>query len=260
MQIKFPSGSGFTASYWFSIEDQIPHNLAIVIERPDLYSITCNGMEVNAPKNAWWLDKAFGKIDITSAVHKGENLVVIKASPFTMYHELEPAYLLGDFTLKAADKGFVIGPDQPLKPGRWNEQGHPFYSAGVVYSQDFQIEKASGNYQVVLTNWYGSIAKVRVNGLPSGYIAAPPWTCDVTKQIQPGSNSIEVLVIGTLKNTLGPHHNKPGLGSAWPAMFQKGPNPGPPPGKDYDTVGYGLFQPFVLQQVVEAGKAAKPAQ
>ena len=29
-----------------------------------------------------------------------------------MYHELEPAYVLGDFALKPADKGFVIAPDQ----------------------------------------------------------------------------------------------------------------------------------------------------
>ena len=41
-------------------------------------------------------------------------------------------------------------------------------------------------------------------------------------------NTIEVTVIGTLKNTLGPHHGKPALGTAWPAMFQKAPSPGPP--------------------------------
>jgi hypothetical protein len=29
-------------------------------------------------------------------------------------------------------------------------------------------------------------------------------------------------------------------------MFQKAPTPGPPPGSQYSTVGYGLFEPFVL--------------
>jgi hypothetical protein len=75
-----------------------------------------------------------------------------------------------------------------------------------------------------------------------------PWECDVTGAIRPGTNRIDVVVVGTLKNTLGPHHGKPPLGAAWPASFHKAPPSGPPPGNDYDTVAYGLFQPFVLQQ------------
>jgi len=55
------------------------------------------------------------------------------------------------------------------------------------------------------------------------------------------------VVIGTLKNTLGPHHGHPALGAAWPSAFQKGPENGPPPGAEYSTVGYGLFRPFVLK-------------
>lgn len=30
-------------------------------------------------------------------------------------------------------------------------------------------------------------------------------------------------------------------------MFQHGPKNGPPPGKQYSTVGYGLFEPFALK-------------
>jgi hypothetical protein len=69
--------------------------------------------------------------------------------------------------------------------------------------------------------------------------------------IKQGSNTVEVVVIGTLKNTLGPHHAGTGLGSAWPGMFQQGPETGPPAGKDYHTVVYGLFEPFVLKQIIE---------
>jgi hypothetical protein len=456
---KFPADSGFSASYRFSIEGAVPRNLAIVIERPDLYTITCNGQELKwgapaprrpsaapprrtsatsdpaagaVPHGDWWLDKAFGRIDLASVAKLGENLVTLKARPFTMYHELESAYVLGDFTLKPAAHGFVIAPDQPLRlaaaepksshsnnpdgtmwlsagigfgqgtddrapflvfdlgktadlsgikvwnyneahvrdltargadkvrvtagtqpckldqdlgtfrlsrgkiedstadelrvqgrevryvrfdilsshhgvqypasgvpvdngfvglaevqffagknerlPGvtvqrfsselashgrtarhvvdgsglgdarlGWNAQGHPFYSAGVAYRQDFHVPAPDGQYFVSLPNWYGSVARVMVNGKNAGYIAAPPWECEVTKQIKRGANTLEVVVIGTLKNTLGPHHGKPGLGSAWPGMFQQGPIPGPPPGSEYSVVGYGLFEPFVLK-------------
>jgi hypothetical protein len=133
--------------------------------------------------------------------------------------------------------------------GGWDEQGHPFYAAGVAYLERFSVGKPGGQYRVALPKWLGSVAKVSVNGKHAGYIDAPPWECDVTKQIKRGENDVEVTVIGTLKNTLGPHHGNPGLGSAWPGMFQRGPNPGPPPGEAYSTVGYGLFEPFVLRQV-----------
>jgi hypothetical protein len=247
---KFPDTSGFTASYKFTIAEAVPKSLAIVIERPDLYTITCNGRAVTAAKHAWWLDRAFGRIKIAAAARVGENVVTLKAAPFTLYHELEPAYLLGGFSLRSAGRGFAIAPDSGLQLGRWNEQGHPFYSAGVGYRERFDLPKPAGRYVVFLPSWYGSVAKVSVNGKLAGYIAAPPWECDVTKQTKRGANTIEVEVIGTLKNTLGPHHGNPGLGSAWPGMFQRGPDGGPPPGANYATVGYGLFEPFVLKQVV----------
>ena len=195
------------------------------------------------------------------------NVVTIKASPFTMYHELEPAYVLGDFALKPTDKGFVITPDQGLTLSTagqaaaaasrlgWNLQGHPFYSAGVSYRERFDVEKRAGRFMVTLPNWCGSVAKVTVNGKAAGYIDAPPWECDVTKWIKRGQNEVEVTVIGTLKNTLGPHHGKPALGSAWPGSFQKGPSSGPPPGADYSTVAYGLFEPFVLKQLINSSIA-----
>jgi hypothetical protein len=245
---KFSPGSGFEATYRFRIEGRVPEPLYIVIERPDLYTITCNNIRVSATKDSWWLDKAFGKIDITSAAKVGENVITIKASPMTIYHELESAYVLGDFALKPVDSGFVIIPDIPLEPGRWDDQGYPFYAAGVSYTQNFDIQQRMGRYIVSLPAWYGSVAKVIVNGEPAGYIYRQPWECDVTKSVRAGTNVIEVVVIGTLRNTLGPHHGNQPLGSAWPSMFQSAPKTGPPPGVQYNTIGYGLFKAFELHR------------
>jgi len=440
----FPPDSGFKATYRFTVKSEVPKKLQIVIERPDLYTITCNGKPVTPEKDAWWLDRAFGRINLAAAAQVGENAVTIRARPFTVYHELEPAYLLGEFTLEPADSGFVVAPDAPLEladhdprhttepngnmwlsggigfrpellparkddgdpfivfdlgalqdlkaikifnynepkwtklgvkqlaisgsttgkagsfaidigtfdirgaaglstgsndgpqtlrtkargvrfvkfdvlsnhngvtfpardnskyfamvglsevqffgapdgsvqskqipgvavakvsselsipgfcdrranflvdgsglsPPGWNRQGHPFYAAGVAYSQRFETPRPSGRYRVELPAWYGSVAKVMVNGNLAGHIAYQPWQCDVTKWIRPGANTIQVVVIGTLKNTLGPHHAGAVRGFASPHIFDRAPAVGPPPGKEYDTIGYGLFQPFVLQ-------------
>ncbi|MFV1994221.1 MAG: glycosyl hydrolase [Verrucomicrobiales bacterium] len=260
---QFPPESGFSAAYRFTIEQQVPRPLHIVIERPDLYTITCNGKPVTAKKGDWWLDKSFGKVDIGAAARIGENVVTIQASPFTVYHELESAYVLGDFSLRPVASGFVIVPPKPLPiepidseaktsgdvaPLGWNQRGYPFYAAGVAYTESFAVPNPAGQYVVALSEWRGSVAKVSVNGHLAGYIGYRPWECDVTKWIQPGDNKVEVVVIGTLRNTLGPHHAGPMVGKAWPKAFWQAPETGPPAGKEYSTLGYGLFAPFVLRQ------------
>jgi hypothetical protein len=446
----FPPESGFEVTYRFTIDGPVPPPLWIVIERPDLSSITCNGKPITPAKDSWWLDKAFGKIDITAAAKQGENAVTLKAQPFTMYHEIAAAFVLGEFSLQSAPAGFVIvpphapsfakgvahstdiegvawltsgigfqrdpaakegndgapavvfdlgrpvdlaaievwnyneaaipgrgvkqmeihgsttpaftgaasaklrtvelarGPGGPIgaktafaqtlpMPGRtvryvkftilsnhdgvtfpttdgsqgnafvglgevrfhaanpgakttlvegvkvhsasselvspggfdrravhlvdgsglgdaavgWNQQGMPFYASGVAYRQSFAVEKAAGRYRVCVPRWYGSVAKVIVNDKLCGRLVSQPWEVDVTDAVRSGENVVEFVVIGTLKNTLGPHHAGSNVGSAWPGMFQQGPEHGPPPGSAYHTLGYGLFEPFSLLNVAQ---------
>jgi hypothetical protein len=251
---RFPPDSGVEATYRFTIRDRVPESLTAVVERPDLYTVLCNGNRVEPAKGEWWLDRAFGRIDISRAARIGGNEIVLKATPFTIFHELEPVYILGDFALEGTDTGFVVAPARPLTPGSWKEQGCPFYSQGVAYTAKFQLAKRGGEYRVQLKRWYGSVARVKVNGNDAATIVSAPWSADVSQWILPGANVIEVTVVGTLKNTLGPHHGNPELGTAWPAMFQKGPSPGPPAGAQYSTVGYGLFEPFVLMQSTAQGQ------
>jgi hypothetical protein len=245
----FPADSGFEASYRFTIEGKLPESLFAVIERADLYTITCNGKPVKA-NGEWWLDKSFGKIDIRSAAQVGENVLSLKASPFTMFHELEATYIIGDFSLRPAERGFAIVPEQELKLGPWNDQGCRLYGHRVSYKQKFNVAEKNGRYRVELPSWQGSMAKVIVNGKDGGYIGWQPWQCDVTDQIVAGANEVDVIVFGTLRNTLGPSHD-PALGTAWPGMWDNQPKEGPPAGKNYTSVGYGLFEPFVLKAVAQ---------
>jgi hypothetical protein len=249
--MRFAPDSGFEAAYRFPIEKRLPDQLWVVIERSDLYDITCNGKTIAAGEGAWWLDKSFGRIDIAKFARLGENTVKIKASPLTVYHELEPAYVLGEFKVKPTDSGFVIEGEleSRLKPGSWKDQGCWFYADGVSYKQTFDISLPDGSYVVELQEWYGSVAEIKVNGQSAGYVGYRPFHRDVTNLIRAGTNVVEVIVTGTLKNTLGPHHAGAGVGSAWPGMFQKGPENGPPAGKRYHTLDYGLFEPFVLKQI-----------
>jgi len=246
---EFPAEGGFTVTYRFTVEEKAPSLLQAVVERPDLYEIRVNGVPVLPQPNAWWLDQAFGVLDLSREVRVGGNAVVLKAKRLNSYHEIEPIYLRGGFGLKPVESGFALVPNDELQLGPWGEQGFPFYSGGVRYTQTFEIPRVRGRYRVELPAWYGSVAEVSVNGAPAGLIESAPWELDVTGHLKPGKNEIHVTVYGTLKNLLGPHHNGPGLGTAWPRMFQKGPASGPPPGETYATVQYGLFKPFVLKLI-----------
>ena len=253
---KFAPDSGFEATYYFAIRDRAPKPIYVVIEKPELYTITCNGKAVKAKQGSWWLDKSFGKIDISSAVKTGENKVTIKACPFTVSDEIAAIYIVGDFRVEPNDFGFVIVRDEPMQTGPWNKQGYPFYGDGVSYKQRFNVrqtdgrpglaERGRGGHFVRLTGWYGSVAKVLVNGKEAGYIWHQPWQCDVTGQIKKGDNEIEVIVIGTLKNTLGLHHGRQSPGQVSPGAFREAPPTGPPAGSKYQTIPYGLFEPFEL--------------
>ncbi len=244
---KFAADSGFQATYRFNVLERVPDGLQIVIERPDLYSITCNDQAVQPTPHTWWLDRAFGCIDLTDVARVGENTVTIAAQPMTVFHEIESAYVLGDFSLRASEHGWSIAPGKSLQLGAWDDQGMPFYADGVTYGTTFNIDEARGRYVVRCPAWYGSVAEVSVNGRPAGHLISQPWQVDVTEQLRPGKNEIEVRIVGTLKNTLGPHHGNPVLGKAWPWDFRQAPAEGPPPGEKYDRVGYGLFEPFVLE-------------
>ena len=244
----FSEDSGFEAEYRFTIEGAPPTTLHFVIERPDLYTLSCNGHPLQWDGQSWWLDKAFGKLDISAWVQPGENVIALAAHPFTMYHELAPAYVLGDFALRPADSGFVITPAQPLQIGPWKAQGLSLYGDAVAYEATCTIAQPAGSIEVALPEWRGAVAAVEVNGASAGSIYRAPWTLDITSQIHAGENTVRVIVYGTPKNPLGPHHDNPPLGFAGPGSFRKGPRTGPPPGEEYSTLDYGLFQPFELCQ------------
>jgi hypothetical protein len=121
----------------------------------------------------------------------------------------------------------------------------PFYSWGVTYSKGFSIDKPEGKYEVSLVDWKGTVAEVKVNGKTAGVIGFPPYHADLTGFIKQGVNKIDVRVIGSLKNLLGPHHNNPAEGIASPWMWRNIKSY--PAGKDYRMYDYGLFKEFVLQ-------------
>lgn len=248
LHTEFRAESGFEARYHFTIEQAVPETLYAVIERADLYTVTCNGVQLTPGVDGWWLEPGFPKLSLKDSARVGVNELVITASPMTVFHELEAAHLVGDFSLKPAEKGFVVVPPSPLGLGPWKGQGLPLYGHRVAYSATVQIGQPEGRYAVSLPQWNGVVAKVNVNGKTAGYIYRQPMECDITDHLQPGTNVVEIVICGSLRNPLGPHFGEGSVGLTHPGSWNKAPEFGPPSGNDYFAIDYGLMAPFQVFQ------------
>jgi hypothetical protein len=242
----FGLNTGFTATYHFNIRGKFDlSTLKAVVERTNLWVVSVNGAEVKPLEDKWWLDRSLSVFNIGSFVKPGDNTISLKASPMRIHAEVEPVYISGDFSVMPAEKGWIIeAPAAAYTTGSWKTQGLPFYSWGVTYSKEFNIDKAEGRWEVGLGNWNGTVAEVSVNEQPTTVIAFPPYHSDVTALIKPGVNRIEIKVIGSLKNLLGPHHNNPKPGFVTPWLWRNVKVY--PSGRDYQILDYGLFDDFTL--------------
>jgi hypothetical protein len=242
----FNINTGFTATYHFNILGIFDFSaMKAVVERPYLWKVSVNGTEVKAEEGKWWLDREFGVFNIGSQVKKGDNSVALNVYPMRVNAEIEPIYILGDFSVKPAEKGWTIeAPVKLLTEGSWKKEGMPFYSSSLTYSQDFNIEKPQGRYTIKLSRWNGTVAEVHLNGEAAAPVAFPPYTTDVTNLVRPGINKVEVKVVGSLKNLLGPHFNNPAPGLVSPWLWRNVKSY--PPGKEYQLLDYGLFEDFSL--------------
>jgi alpha-L-rhamnosidase len=240
----FSNGTGFTATYYFNILDSIDLNtLEAVVERPGLWRVKVNDNEIKPQEDKWWLDKSFKVFKIGAYARIGQNKLSLVADKMSVHAEIEPIYILGNFSLSSGDKGWNILHPSPLKIGSWKEQGMPMYSREVNYTKKISIHKQAGKeYIVQLGKWEGTVCAIAVNNVYRGTVAYPPYQADISPWLNNGSNTIEIKVIGSLKNLLGPHHNKPkpGLVSPWHWRYVVKY----PPGKEYDTYDYGLTEDF----------------
>jgi len=238
--------TGFTATYHFNVKGKFDmSNLKAVVERSNLWTVFINGTEIKPEEGKWWLDRSFNVFKIGNKVKAGDNTITLKTSPMKIHAEVEPVYILGDFSVNPAIKGWTIEPPvSAYSTGSWKSQGLPFYSWGVTYSKEFDISDTGGKWEVDLGNWNGTVAEVLVNGQPATTIAFPPYHSDITGLVKTGKNKIEIKIIGSLKNLMGPHHNNPAPGLAGPWLWRNVKSY--PSGKDYQMMDYGLFGDIVL--------------
>jgi len=244
----FSANSGYMAIFEFQVNDKFDYSgFQLVAERPALWKVILNNTLLHADSGKWWLDRSFGVYSIGKYVKQGKNDIRIVCSPMSIYAELAPLYILGDFNLKGTAKGFQIVSPKPMLLGSWKDQGVIFYGQSVSYTGDILINNLNPDesYELKLNQWNGSVAVIEVNEHETGNIAYPPYTLDISKYLQNGNNTIHVKVIGTLANVLGPFHpyvSTLGLVTPWRWLWAKTL----PAGDKYYIFDYGMNNPFSI--------------
>ncbi|NIG55401.1 glycosyl hydrolase [Chitinophaga sp. Cy-1792] len=242
----FATGTGYTAVYHFTVKPGVnATDFKAVVEQPGLWKeVKINGAVIQHEPGQWWLDRSYGVYAIGKYVQTGDNEIAVTVSPMSVYAEIEPVYVLGNFYLAAAAKGWDIVPPQPLGFGSWKEQGMPLYGNGVVYTKTFVVDTVT-DYEIVLGRWNGTVAAVKVNDSLAGIITGEPNTLVIGKYIKRGANKIEVTVTGSLKNVLGPFYNKPVPGLVDPGKWYNVRSQ--PSGREYDLYDYGLMDDYDIK-------------
>ena len=235
---------GFKASYRFTVTSGVDRSrLQAVVEQPELYRVTLNGVELKALPDKHWIDPEMRFMPLGDAVRTGENVLTMECSPMRVLAEIEPIYILGDFRLEPAAKGWNIVAPGDFAAGSWKAQGWPCYPGKVTYAREFDVAEKAPYYEVALGEWKGTVCEVLVNGRSAGIVYAEPYTVDVTEWIVAGRNRVEVKVVGSNYNLMGPLHAahfKRITPAFWRGVKEY------PSGKDYVQQDYGLMGDFTL--------------
>lgn len=214
-------GGDIVLRYKFSSDLDKPKSFA-VIEDIHKGQLTVNGEPVDISDASWQWDHAFGKVEITHLVKKGENTMDF-AVHFDFLTEVEAAYIVGDFgvSMAGSSRGKITEEPCKLSAGTWTDQGYPFYSGRMIYTTEFEWH-GFGHSLLRLNNPSGTLFKVKVNGEDAGNILWRPYELDLAPFVRPGKNTLEIEVVSSLQNLWGPLHEAIGDDNQWcdPTAFE----------------------------------------
>jgi len=232
-------------SYHFQVDDGISSDileqLEVAVERPEHFVVRLNGEVL---RGGWspWFDVEMATHAIGHAVRRGANRLDILSQPLSRELEIAPVYVLGDFSLRPAARGFAIAPRQDMELGDWTGQGAPFYPAGVRYAFETELDADAERLELELPDWAGSVAHVHWNGAEIDAILHPPHRLALPGA-KAGRHRLEIDVYGKMQNMMGPFYDRPGFH----IVHWLGAPTHQPPGSDYRTLPSGLREKPVLR-------------
>jgi hypothetical protein len=234
-------GTFLEVTYRFAVDQAVAEQgadtLRLVIERPSLYEVTLNDEPLDAAAGERYRDPDWIALPIGRAVTAGENVLKLRAEPFRPLCEIMPVYLLGDFSLEPAERGFrAVAPGVPGLED-WTTAGHPFYDQKMRYRFQVDLPEDCDGLRVALPDWAGPVADISWDGEHAGDLLHPPFELQVDGPRKAGPHELVVDVVGNMKNFMGPHFCD-GLPGIWSWVLCPDHMPA---GEEYRLYPTGLF-------------------
>jgi hypothetical protein len=164
------------------------------------------------------VDGQMKAVDITSHLHKGENLIALRLVVTNATDGLlDLLKITGDFSLASQGNNDyrITDPCTSLQPQPWTDQGYPHFSGRAVYRKHFELpESFIGQRVFVQPEMQDDVLEVMINGQSAGVRLWAPYQVEITNLLQSGENTLELRVANTLVNLLERIERPSGLAGA----------------------------------------------
>ena len=177
--------------------------LFLALERPEEWRIELNGVALESRHaDGCWIDDAIRRIPVPAgALRGGSNLLRLSREYRSDCVGLEAIYLLGEFCVENE----MLQPlRRTLPPGDWCLMGFPNYAGNMVYRTTFDWNRTEpGRLRLRLGRHASTALRIRFNGEEAGILGWEPWELELGRPLH-GENRLEIEVIGSRRNALGP--------------------------------------------------------
>ena len=212
-------------------------DVSLALEDAEAHTITLNGTPVPTRVQGYYLAKDFEVVPL-GRLRRGRNILELtrEYAPLSKLIsgigslfqtrtgcELESVYLLGDFAVNVVSepvrngdlrfsRRMLLSKERTCVTGELTREGYPFYAGEITLSKTFTLsgDPAAGEAYLTTEALDACLARVRVNGKEVGVIHSAPYRVSLSGALRTGENRLEVTLVNTLRNLLGPYHNPKG--------------------------------------------------
>lgn len=215
-----PHPAQFALEFSFQTDfDPVGKAMHFVVETPGKFQFAINGQKASFLDEGHWADTSFRKTAVGQYLVRGENRIILTGT-FEKNMELENCYVVGEFGVKLNKSrrdgyprnDFVLL-EQPtvLHEGNWIGQGYPFLCGSITVQQNVSLAALPGGRAYLEFQKVDAIVlDIRVNGKAVDPLLWEPWEREITGLLKAGQNRVEVKLVNSLRNLLGPHHHRKG--------------------------------------------------
>lgn len=198
-------GTPFALRLSFHVKEVPEGTCRLAMESPQGLEVLCNGAPCRED-GGWYVDKAIRTLALP-ALAPGENVVQIQGD-YRGDRELEDLFLLGEFAVDGNRQ--LVREGDTLRMGDWCLQGYPHYCGEIIYHFSAPAwHKQDGPIRLELGACSAALVQVIVNGRTAGHLFGKGYnTLDITPFLSDRENAIDLRLVGTPRNLLGPLHQK----------------------------------------------------